>query len=150
MKQDEKINELGLMGEKIIGNYLNEQGYTVKHSVDKYDSEKDLIVDNKKVEVKTQVPFISENAFSFKPDQLRKCRNVDVLYFISVPPSKHHDKWAGWIFRVDPKTFVTKTRITKSGREMILIPRNQPAVTPVKRISTDEMEQLRKYSVSEY
>ena len=148
MNRSEKMNELGLMGEKIIINYLSEEGHVVKHSVDKYDREKDLVVQDKKVEVKTQVPFLSENAFSFKPDQLRKCRNVDVLYFISVPAGRHHDKWAGWIFQVDPKSFVTRQRNTKDGRSMILVDRNQPALKPIKQISAEGREQLRKYSVS--
>jgi len=150
MTNSEKISELGLMGEKIIINYLSEKGHMVKHSVDKYDSEKDLIVENKKVEVKTQVPFLIENSFSFKPDQLKKCRNVDVLYFISVPATKHRDKWEGWIFEADPKKFEWFERTTKNGRKMILVDRNQPALKPVKKVSQEEMEQLKKYSVSEY
>ena len=150
MNKIEKMNELGLMGEKIIINYLSEKGHIVNHSVDKYDSEKDLIVEGKKVEVKTQVPFLLENSFTFKPDQLRKCRNVDVLYFVSVPANKHNDKWAGWIFEADPKEFVTRQRTTKDGRVMILIDRNQPALKPIKRVSEEEMEQLQRYTVSEY
>lgn len=150
MNKIDKMNELGLMGEKIIINYLSEEGHIVKHSVDKYDSEKDLIVEGKKVEVKTQVPFLLENSFTFKPDQLRKCRNVDVLYFVSVPANKHNDKWAGWIFEADPKKFVTRQRTTKDGRVMILIDRNQPALKPIKRVSAEEMEQLQRYTVSEY
>lgn len=150
MNKIEKMNELGLMGEKIIINYLSEEGHVVKHSVDKYDNEKDLVVGNKKVEVKTQVPFILENAFTFKPDQLRKCRNVDLLYFVSVPANRHGDQWSGWIFEADPKSFKTRQRTTKDGRVMILVDRNQPALKPIKRISEEEIRQLQRYTVSEY
>ena len=151
MTKDEMMNELGLAGEKIVINMLSDEGCRIKTSVDKYDSEKDLLVDGQyKVEVKTQVPFVMQNAFTFKPNQLRKCRSVDVLYFVSVPPPRHVDKWAGWIFRVEPQHFLTRTYKTKDGREMILIDREQSALVPVKKMSDDEMKELQKYTVSEY
>ena len=150
MTKDEMMNELGLSGEKVIINLLSEEGRKVKTSIDKYDSEKDLLADGKKVEVKTQVPFIMQNAFTFKPNQLRKCRSVDILYFVSVPAGRHSDKWAGWIFKADPKAFKTRTYKTKDGREMILVDREQEALTPIKKMSDEEMKELQKYSVSGY
>ena len=151
MTKEELMNELGLAGEKIVINMLSDEGCRIKTSVDKYDSEKDLLVDGQyKVEVKTQVPFVMQNAFTFKPNQLRKCRSVDVLYFVSVPPPRHEDKWAGWIFRVEPKNFVTRNYKTKDGREMILIDREQSALVPVKKMTGDEMKELQKYTVSGY
>jgi len=150
MTKDEMMNELGLAGEKIVINLLSEEGYKVKSSINKYDSEKDLLANDKKVEVKTQVPFIMQNAFTFKPNQLPKCRSVDVLYFVSVPPPRHTDKWAGWIFKVNPKTFKTRNYTTKDGRVMVLIDREQEALIPVKKMSNEEMKELQKYTVSGY
>ena len=151
MTKEELMNELGLAGEKIVINMLSGEGCRIESSINKYDSEKDLMVDGQyKVEVKTQVPFIMKNSFTFKPNQLRKCRSVDVLYFVSVPAPRHTDKWAGWIFRVEPKNFVTTTYRTKDGREMILINREQPALFPVKKMSDEEARELQKYTVSEY
>ena len=151
MNKEELMNELGLAGEKIVINMLSGEGCRIESSINKYDSEKDLMVDGQyKVEVKTQVPFIMKNSFTFKPNQLRKCRSVDVLYFVSVPAPRHTDKWAGWIFRVEPKNFVTTTYRTKDGREMILINREQPALFPVKKMSDEEARELQKYTVSEY
>ena len=151
MTKEELMNELGLAGEKIVINMLSGEGCKIESSINKYDSEKDLMVDGQyKVEVKTQVPFIMKNSFTFKPNQLRKCRSVDVLYFVSVPAPRHTDKWAGWIFRVEPKNFVTTTYRTKDGREMILINREQPALIPVKKMSDEEARELQKYTVSEY
>jgi len=150
MTKEEMMNELGLAGEKVIINLLSEEGRKVKSSINKYDSEKDLLADEDKVEVKTQVPFIMQNAFTFKPNQLRKCRSVDILYFVSVPAGRHSDKWAGWIFKADPKSFKTRTYRTKDGREMILIDREQSALVPVKKMSDEEMKELQKYSVSGY
>jgi hypothetical protein len=108
------------------------------------------LVDDKKVEVKTQVPFIMQNAFTFKPNQLNKCRSVDVLYFVSVPAPRHSDKWAGWIFRVEPKNFKTRNYTTKDGRKMILIDREQEALKPVRKMTEQEMAELQKYTVSGY
>ena len=151
MNKKELMNELGLAGEKIVINMLSGEGCRIESSINKYDSEKDLMVDGQyKVEVKTQVPFIMKNSFTFKPNQLHKCRSVDVLYFVSVPAPRHTDKWAGWIFRVEPKNFVTTTYRTKDGREMILINREQPALIPVKKMSDEEARELQKYTVSEY
>jgi len=150
MNHKEKMGELGLLGEKIIMNYLSAKGYIVHQSIDKYDSEKDILVNGQKVEVKTQVPFIIENSFTILPTQLTKCRNVSFLYFISVPANTMADKWAGWIFEVNPKTFVTKTRKTKDGRNMILIPRNQEAVKPVEKLDENTIKHLITYTVSEY
>lgn len=151
MIREEKMNELGLMGEKIVINMLNEQGRKVKTSVDKYDSEKDLVIDGQyKAEVKTQVPFIMKNSFSFKPNQLKKCRGVDELYFVSVPAGRHNDKWAGWIFKADPKSFVTEEYKTKDGRDMLLIHREQPALKPILKMSDEDIKELVKYSVSGY
>jgi hypothetical protein len=150
MNKTELMNEMGLAGEKIIINYLSEDGCKIKSSVDKYDSEKDLLVDGKKAEVKTQVPFIMKKAFTFKPNQLRKCRSVDVLYFVCVPAPRHSFKWEGYIFKVDPKKFVTENYKTKDGRDMILIPIEQDALTPYKKMTNEEMVTLQKYTVSEY
>ena len=150
MNREEMMNELGLAGEKVVINMLSSLGLKVESSINKYDSEKDMLVDGKKVEVKTQVPFVMQNAFTFKPNQLNKCRSVDVLYFVCVPPPSHYDKWAGWIFRVEPKNFVTRSYRTKDGRVMILIDREQDALIPVMKMSDENIKELKKYTVSGY
>lgn len=142
---------LGRMGEKIIANYLNSKGHSVEESIDHYDYEKDLLVDGKKVEVKTEAPFVMQNAFSVRENQLKKCRNVDILYFVSVPPSiKPNYKWAGWIFEVDPKTFKHRTYTTKTGLKMILIDIEQDAVKAVHKMKDSEINQLSRYTSSNY
>ena len=150
MNNTAKMDILGRMGEKYVGNVLAQEGVIVEHATNHFDSEKDMIGDGKTVEVKTQVPFIIEKAFSIKNNQLMKCRGVDVLYFISVPAPNHSFQHDGWLFRVDPKSFVTKTRKTKDGRFMTLIPINQPAVTPIHKIPESVIQDMMKYTVSEY
>lgn len=144
-----KMNELGLMGEKIVINYLSSQGRKVEHSVDKFDSKKDLISDEKIIEVKTQVPFIKEKALTFRPNQLKKCRSVDELYFVTVP-AKHTYEWSGWLFQVDPKNFIHRERKTKDGRQMILVDIEQEAVKPLIKIKEEHIKHLVRYASSDY
>ena len=76
-----KQEKLGRLGEELVqdifGGYLSE---------DKYDQDKDLIIDGKNVEVKTQNRFIKKNAFTVwiknKINQERKCLDVDRLLFV--------------------------------------------------------------------
>jgi hypothetical protein len=150
MSRIENMEILGRMGEKYVANVLTQEGVLIEQSLNHFDSKKDLIGDGKTIEVKTQVPFIIENAFSIKANQIYKCRNVDVLYFIAIPAHNHKFKHEGWLFRIDPKTFSTKIRKTKDGREMTLIPIDQPAVTPIHKIDNTILSEMMKYTVSGY
>jgi len=150
LSKEQKMDALGRIGEKIVSNFLVKEGSIVTHSTNPYDNEKDLIVDGKKVEVKTQVPFIMENAFTFLPKQLKKCRSVDTLFFVAVPAPKHYYKWDGWVFRVDPKKFSIRTKNTKDGRTMYLVDINQEAVNPIQKVSNEDLEELKKYTNSNF
>ena len=135
---------LGDMGERIVANYLNEKGCKVKLSTDPYDSKKDMRVDGKTCEVKTQVPYVLKNGFTIKPNQLPKCLNAD--YFVIVQaPCDYLDKAAIWKIK---KGFKYRSIITKDGREMILIPWDQEAVVKKMDIVGEEKELLRKYSTN--
>ena len=141
-----KQHDLGAVGEKIVANEL---GGSVEFAVDKYDSKKDFTVNGKTIEVKTQVPFISESAFSICPGQLQKCRSVDELYFVAVPAKKSY-KWEGWMFKVDPKTFTVRDTITRDGRTMLLIDIEQPAVSKVRKVTDVYIKSLIKFTTSKY
>jgi hypothetical protein len=145
-----KNQELGLLGEKIVTNMLNGLGLRVEHSINKYDSEKDMLVDGYKVEVKTETPYAKKDCFSFRPSQLKKCTTVDVLYIVSVPHPKYEHYSGGWVYRIDPKNFEHFTYKTRYGVEMIGIKINQPGVVPVQKMKPEEIKELIKYSVSSY
>ena len=143
MTKEELMNELGLAGEKVVINMLSDEGCKIKTSVDKYDSEKDLLVNGKyKVEVKTQAPFVKENSFSFLPNQLKKCTSADVLYFVSVP----HTTWPhfsdGWIYRAVPGEFKYRNWKDRWGKERILIPIEQEALIPVMKMTDEKAKEL--------
>lgn len=145
-----KMDILGRMGEKVVSNYFAKRGIIVEQAVNHFDNKKDMTADGKTIEVKTQVPFILEKAFTFKENQLRKCRGVDELYFISIPAPRHSFAHEGWLFRVDPKKFKTRERKTKDGRQMILVDIYQEAVTPVEKVDENIIADMMKYSVSGY
>ena len=142
------IDALGTAGEKIVANELSSLGLTVIHSINKFDSVKDMVVDGKTVEVKTQVPFVMENAFTIRQNQLVKCRNVDVLFFVSVKPPRNSYRWGGWLFRAVPNQFGTFDYKTRDGRYMILIPIEQSAIIPIRQLTIEENSQLSKFTVS--
>jgi hypothetical protein len=145
-----KMDILGRMGEKVVSNYFAKRGVMVEQAVNHFDHTKDLTADGKTIEVKTQVPFILEKAFTFKENQLTKCRNVDELYFVAIPAPRHHFEHEGWLFRVDPKKFKTRTRMTKDGRKMVLIDIYQEAVKPVEKMADEVIKDMMKYTVSDY
>jgi hypothetical protein len=152
MNRDELINIVGRIGEKIIGNMLRDAGHDVRETIDNFDSKKDLIVDgNILVEVKTEQPYIKRNAITFRENQLKKCRNVDALFFVSVPPLMNESyKWGGWIFKVDPKNFVCEKYQTKFGTRMIAIPIEQESVIPVRKLTEEELSYIKPYLTSDY
>jgi len=149
---DELMSELGLAGEKIITNYFNEQGQKVKHSIDKFDREKDMLIEgNIKVEVKTQQPYVKLNLLTFSPTQLKKCRGVDELYYVTATAQINPNyKWNNSIFKIDPKTFTTQSYTTSKGVPMIGVPIVQEAVKFIKKLTDDEAKELAKYTQSSY
>lgn len=141
---------LGSMGEKYVCNWLSKEGCIVEQSLNHFDREKDLTADGKKIEVKTNVPFIKALAFGVKTSQLKKLKNVDRLFFINVPAPSYSCQYSGWLMEVDPKTFKYEIYETKDGREMVRIPMKQSAVTPIHKIDDDILSEMMKYSRSEY
>lgn len=151
MNRQQAIEFLGKTGEKIIANMLNAEGLRVEYALNNYDREKDFIVDGKKVEVKTEQPYVKKNAISIRDTQVRKCKSVDVLYFVTVPPlfDKSY-KWGGWIFRVEPQAFKYSPYVTSFGVSMVAIPIEQEAVIPIRQLNKEEIDELMRYAQSAY
>lgn len=118
MNSELKMNQLGMAGEKLVSSFFRSLGHTVEESLSTYDSVKDMIVDGKTCEVKTQMPFYTENSFTMKKNQLTKCRNVDKLIFVEAPSSKS-DVIKIWEAPKETRKF--RTRVTKDGRNMYLL-----------------------------
>lgn len=142
---------LGMIGERIVAAYLRSQGYCVEESLDVFDSEKDLLVDGKKVEVKTQAPIMVEDSFGISPRQKDKVMSSHKVYFVSVPLQRVADPLAGVIFEMDPQDPSLKIHKwhTIKGREVLCFPRRQAAMKQVHRITDEKiLKQLTQLSTS--
>lgn len=152
LTREQKIEILGKIGEKYVGNYLAKDR-KVEFSLDNFDSEKDLLADGKTVEVKVGTPFITEGAIAFKKSQLTKCRSVDEFYFVTIPAPKYDYRWSGWLFRIE-NNFKCKVRnITRSNGwidEMVLVPIEQDAVIPMFKVEDSVINEMMKYTTSKY
>lgn len=142
---EEKMKLLGNMGEKIVSNYLTEQGYKVIHAINPYNNSLDIFVDGGLCEIKTQVPWIKENSFTFETKQLKKCQEVKYLFFVAAIGPRE-DPLGGYISLVDPKRFEYREKITSDGKNMILINRNQPGIIKhLHLLDNDTIKLMRKY-----
>ena len=152
LTREQKIEILGKIGEKYVGNYLA-KNRKVEFSLDNFDSEKDLMADDKTVEVKVGTPFITEGAIAFKKSQLMKCRSVDEFYFVTIPAPKYHYRWSGWLFRIE-NNFRCKVRnVTRPNGwidEMVLVPIEQDAVIPLFKVEDSVLAEMMKYTTSKY
>jgi hypothetical protein len=142
------IEMMGRAGETIIVNYCTAAGQKVTLSEDQYDSQKDMIIDGLKVEVKTQVPYIYKNAFSFKPNQLRKCKNADRVIFISVPSKEKPHHSDGKVYLIKSAEMKHSSYKTKDGRDMIAVPIDQESMDELFTLSKKQCILLQSYSVS--
>jgi hypothetical protein len=116
---DQMKVKTGDLGERLVARYFRSQGLHVEESIDLFDQKKDMIVDEKHTcEVKTQQLWHKENAFTIKPGQVAKCRDVDILIFVETPSKYNGNIVNLYEFPKDRR----KTRIhrTRDGRTMHL------------------------------
>lgn len=132
---DIKKIRLGLIGERIVAKLLRDQGHIVDESLDPFDVEKDMIMDGNPIEVKTQVPLLTEDSFAIGVSQIPKIRRSHRVFFVSVPPTKAADPMAGSIYVLDSTgEFKAHRKTVGQGREMLCIPRTQPAMQIIARV----------------
>ena len=148
--EDDRKTRMGKIGETIFANFCSAKGYKIEVSIDPYDSKKDMIVDGLTTEVKTQVPYVYKNAFTFKPNQLKKCLTVERLIFVSVPNHKTSHHSDGKIYEIDPKKMQYYSYTTGDGRNMIAIPIDQLDMKELFTMSNDYATMLQKYSSSKW
>lgn len=150
MTPDEKHVNLGQVGEKLVRNYLASQGAMIIDSVNPYDREKDFIADGKRIEIKTQIPFVTQNAITFVPKQAKKLLNADRVFFVVVPSDQHHE-YNGTILEIDMKKANIIDRQLRNGDLKHMIKLDDPAVTMVHRITDQkELNLLTGYSTSDF
>jgi hypothetical protein len=132
LSNKENIEAIGALGEEIVGKVLKEAGFDVKQSEDKFDSEKDFLIEGLKVEVKTVVPWFTENALTIDAKHYPKCFNADYVIFVCVPSKGlsvySNDKYDGNIYVVKPKEVKWTPKTTRGGLPKCLVRINQPGV----------------------
>jgi hypothetical protein len=151
MDRDTATELLGKTGEKIVANHFAKQGSIVEHALNNFDRVKDLLIDGLTTEVKTEQPYVKKNAITIGVSQLKKCKSVQKLIFVTLPPLINPKyKWAGYIFNVDPKTFTHEEYETSFKKRMIAIPIEQEAVSVIRKLTNEEISELSKYAQSAY
>ncbi len=150
----DKLQEIGKIGEDIIRLYLLDNNRTIT-GTNWFDSTKDLILDNHlKCEIKTQVPWLVQDSFTFEVGQLNKILNSDIVYFISIPAKYANgepDRFSGHIFECNnPAELKYRLKETNAGKKMYLVERTQPALKSIHIISKESQDKLAKLSKSTY
>lgn len=148
--EDDQKTRMGKIGETIFANFCSARGYKIEVSIDPFDPKKDMMVDGLTTEVKTQVPYVYKNAFTFKPNQLKKCLTVERLIFVSVPNHKTHHHSDGKIYEINPKKMRYYSYITKDGRNMVAIPIDQIDMKELFTMAKEDATLLQKYSSSKW
>jgi hypothetical protein len=144
---------LGITGERIVASILRKLGHVIEESLDPYDMEKDLLMDGiHRVEVKTQVPFLTEDSFAVGVNQVSKIMESFRVYFVSVPPNteQNFDEYAGCVFELDTTgEFKAHRRNLQNGRSILCIPRKQAAMRIIHKIEDEKLlETLKELSTS--
>jgi hypothetical protein len=147
---------LGEMGSALIQQFVVSQGYYCFAPWDVYHRSCDLVIQPDPVrepnvlyraQVKCKVPFVTKGSQSFTSKQWLHYQGVDIIYFICSPvvgEYEHMDIWKGRIYSGNPKKLQTKNVTTRSGRDMVLIPLDQPELKHEFTIKNQECLDLMK------
>lgn len=142
MTQKERMKILGEIGEKIYANHCSSLGQKIQLSLDPYDMEKDILVDNKPKELKTQTRYVVNNCCSLKLNQIRKCRKG----FIWIEcPTDRSPKARMWEIKEGFK-FGKSTR--NNGEERYDVYMDQEKMVFIKDLSPEEYKYLKMYSTN--
>jgi hypothetical protein len=140
-------SKTGELGEKLVAKYFRDQGVYVEESLDLFDRMKDMTVDDLICEVKTQQLWHKEQAFTIKSNQLKKCKEVDVLIFVETPSKYNNNKVSIYEFPKNKRQ--TRMMETADGRVMHLFPKsNANLLTTIS--DNIIIEQFSEYSASKF
>lgn len=151
MGNKEKQDLLGQIGEMTIKTICEANGHIVCLSEDKFDSEKDMTIDGKTTEVKTQVPWFVKRYLTFGANQEKKMRNVDLLFVVGYnhTPNKQFN-WANKIWRVKSDFKIASKYKMNNGKEMFAISLDDPAVSEWCNTPDEAVIELAKHSTSKF
>ena len=116
---EQKKMKTGDLGEKLVAKYYRNIGSSVEESLDLFDYEKDMMVNNQSCEVKTQQRWHIQGAFTINPNQVKKCEEVDLLVIVETPSKYNNMSVVLYEFPKDKRKFYRKK--TNDGRWMYCI-----------------------------
>lgn len=139
---DVKKTKLGTLGERIVAMHYQSKGHEVQWVESEFDQTGDMYIDGELTEVKTQRPWIRQNAFTYQPNQEWKLNRAPRIVFINTD--------TGDLFETKGGSYRTSTKVTSDNRRMILVPINQPALRCIGRATEIQLREMRRLSTSEW
>jgi len=138
MNDDMKKHMMGLLGERIVATLY--RGHQIEFAETVFDQHRDLRIDGRNVEVKTQRMWLKHNAFTYRPNQHQKCTSVDQLIFIDTDTGDVYEASPGY------KWF----RDVAAHGPMIIVPVEQELVCRLGRATASQVAELKQLSTSKY
>lgn len=137
----------GQLGEKLVARYFRDKGSIVEESLNHYDRIKDMIIDGKTCEVKTQQLWHKQQAFTVRETQLAKCKEVEYLIFVELPCKINENTVS--IFEIPKDKRTTRSMKTNDGRIMYLYNKKDAnLLTTIK--DNDIIEMFNTYTISKW
>ena len=142
ISEKERMKILGDLGEKIYANHCSSLGHKIHLSLNPFDMEKDILVDDKRKEIKTQTRYVVNNCCSLKLNQLEKCKKG----FIWIEcPTDRSPQARMWEIKEGFKCGKTKR---KNGEVRYDVYMDQEKMVFIKDLSPEEYKYLKFYSTN--
>ena len=121
MNKETKAVKLGQLGENIVEKLLRSKGHEVETSISGFDDKKDMTVNGKGCEVKTQQLFMIKKAFTAPHSQMKKCMEVEHLVFVETPSPYNDQASVYYSQRADRQNLEVYTQ--RSGKKVLIFPK---------------------------
>lgn len=142
ISEKERMKILGDLGEKIYANHCSSLGHKIHLSLNPFDMEKDILVDDKRKEIKTQTRYVVNNCCSLKLNQYEKCKKG----FIWIEcPTDRSPKARMWEIKEGFKMGKSKR---KNGEVRFDVWMDQDNMVKIKDLSPEEYKYLKMYSTN--
>jgi len=153
------IHVLGLIGEKIYSNYMQDQGYKVYFNIDPFGyNDHETFFDEKTptiTQLKTISPYHKYDCWAIDAElgkQVEHALKCEKMYIISVPVVWENE-YNGWLLEVELNVLKSQEHIKcLPGKETksLVIPRSNKYVRKLYKLTQKEQDMLLKYAVSDY
>ena len=159
-RQTKNIHILGLVGEKIFANAMQDMGYKVHFNADPFGFNDHRVFFDKATPTITQLKTISAynsyDCWAIDADagkQVEHALKCEKMYIISIP-LVWANEYDGWLLEVDLNILKTEPNsirpLPNSTQNYLVIPRSERYVRKVYKLTQAEEDILLKYAVSNY